>query len=63
MNNENFITITKDVLCTLRTLAEAGWQGLDCSENSLKIIESWTDHRLNMIETLEESKKEGFREP
>ena len=54
MNTEKLIPITDDIIHTLRTLSEAGWRGFDCSEASLKIIESWENDRLDLPETLED---------
>jgi len=54
MNTKDLMTITDDILNTFRTLSEAGWRGVDCSEESIAIMKSWGNNLLDVPETLED---------
>jgi DNA polymerase len=54
MNREYLIQAIDEINHSLRFLNEIGWDGFDCSPESLKTLDSWTHRIPPVIETLDD---------
>jgi len=57
VGKEDLIAITQDIVHTLRSISEAGGRGFDCSETSIKTLESWQNRQSDVPETLDDIQK------